>query len=277
MGGFRHSGPLNQWENWIDVDDGTLIRGHSPRPGPIGTDVAAASAHPRLAASNQRASLSNYVLKDSNPLDAATAVRLFETKLTKRLLKSFHDSGHLWFEKLLDFIISDPEITDLRWVAYMLATVRHECAQKWAPIEEYGKGHGKEYGKPLKVKDASGKEHTNIYYGRGYVQLTWEGNYKRMSTLLGYGEELWLHPERVLEPEIAYKIMSYGMRHGTFTGKKLSHYIHDNACDYKNARRIINGLDQWALIKGYAEEFEAIMLSSHPSAPIWRPNKTYLV
>jgi len=45
-----------------------------------------------------------------------------------------------------------------------------------------------------------------------------------------------------LSPKIAYAIMSYGMRHGSFTGKKPSNYILDKVCDYKNARRIINGL-----------------------------------
>ncbi len=32
----------------------------------------------------------------------------------------------------------DPELTDLRWAAYMLATVKHECADTWQPITEYG-------------------------------------------------------------------------------------------------------------------------------------------
>jgi len=50
--------------------------------------------------------------------------------------------------------------------------------------------------------------------------------------------------------------MSFGMRNGIFTGKRLADYIHDEECDYVNARRIINGLDSADRIRGYAELFE---------------------
>jgi hypothetical protein len=53
--------------------------------------------------------------------------------------------------------------------------------------------------------------------------------------------------------------MSHGMRHGTFTGKKLADYINATGCDYRNARRIINGVDQAALIAGYATALEGIL------------------
>jgi hypothetical protein len=60
--------------------------------------------------------------------------------------------------------------------------------------------------------------------------------------------------------------MSYGMRNGTFTGKKLSNYITGPTYDYKNARRIINGLDKWDLIKGYAEKLQTCFISSRITA-----------
>ena len=34
------------------------------------------------------------------------------------------------------------------WLAYALATFFHETAETMQPIEEYGKGAGKSYGKP---------------------------------------------------------------------------------------------------------------------------------
>ena len=40
-------------------------------------------------------------------------------------------------------------------------------------------------GKPVTVTDSSGKQYTNVYYGRGYVQLTWKTNYKAMSPVTG--------------------------------------------------------------------------------------------
>jgi putative chitinase len=165
-------------------------------------------------------------------------------------------------ESLLTSLESDPDVNDERWAAYMFATVKHECADTWEPIEEYGKGAGHKYGQPVQVMGSDGHTYTCKYYGRGYVQLTWDYNYKKMSAALGMGDALVIHPEQVLQPDIAYQIMSYGMRNGSFTGKKLGNYINDSVCDYKNARRIINALDKADLIKGYAEKLENCFTSS---------------
>lgn len=165
-------------------------------------------------------------------------------------------------ENLLIYVERDAEVSDARWAAYMFATTKHECADRWQPIEEFGKGASRPYGKKVKVVGADGKTYLIAYYGRGYVQLTWKDNYDKMSKALGLGDDLLIHPERVMEPEIAYNIMSYGMRKGSFTGKKLADYINGTTCDYKSARKIINGLDKWALIKGYADKFESFFTLS---------------
>ncbi|HKP11216.1 MAG TPA: hypothetical protein VJZ91_03870 [Blastocatellia bacterium] len=165
-------------------------------------------------------------------------------------------------ESLLTSIESDAAVTDVRWAAYMLATTKHECADKWQPIEEYGKGSGKEYGKPVTVVGSDGMSYTNTYYGRGYVQLTWKDNYDKMSKNLDLSDQLLIKPALALDPPTAYEIMSYGMRKGSFTGKKLADYIHDQTCDYKNARRIINGTDQADKIKGYAQKLESFLNES---------------
>src|SRR5581483_8633719 len=52
---------------------------------------------------------------------------------------------------LLDMMAEDPNLTDIRWAAYMLATVKHECADTFRPIEEFGKGRGRPYGEPVTV------------------------------------------------------------------------------------------------------------------------------
>lgn len=163
---------------------------------------------------------------------------------------------------LLGFLAGDPDVTDVRWAAYMLATVKHECADRWRPIEEFGKGQGRPYGHPVTVTDTDGTQRTVVYYGRGYVQLTFQENYDKMSQALGLGNDLVLHPEHALEPETGYRIMSHGMRNGSFTGVGLKKYIHDDSCDYFNARRIINALDRADLIKGYAEKLEPILRAS---------------
>src|SRR2546425_7013486 len=39
---------------------------------------------------------------------------------------------------LLGFLAADPDISDVRWAAYLLATVKHECADQWTPVTERG-------------------------------------------------------------------------------------------------------------------------------------------
>lgn len=138
-------------------------------------------------------------------------------------------------------------VGDPRSVAYMLATTYHETARTMQPIEEEGRGRHHTYGVP---------DHTgNTYYGRGYVQLTWRHNYEAMSPVVGVN--LVLNPGLALKPDIAARIMIYGMRHGTFTGKCLADYITPHATDFLGARRIINGQDCAAEIAGYARSFLA--------------------
>ncbi|MCA1634907.1 MAG: hypothetical protein LC802_14740 [Acidobacteria bacterium] len=64
---------------------------------------------------------------------------------------------------------------------------------------------------------------------------------------------------------MASKIMSYVMRRGSFTGRKLGANINGTTCEYKNARRSINGLDKWIPIKGYADKFEPFFTLSRVS------------
>ena len=44
------------------------------------------------------------------------------------------------------------EVTVDQWIAYMLATSYHETAHTMQPIEEWGKGMGKSYGKKIKIE-----------------------------------------------------------------------------------------------------------------------------
>jgi putative chitinase len=133
--------------------------------------------------------------------------------------------------------------------AYVLATVYHETAQTMQPIEEYG-GWNTTYAP---------------WFGRGYVQLTWEENYKKQQDKLYAVEQVHIYkiPYQVhddwnlaLEPSTSALITVGGMRDGDFTGKKLGDYITRGSVDYVNARRIVNGTDRAEQIAGYAEEYE---------------------
>ena len=138
--------------------------------------------------------------------------------------------------------------------AYMLATAYHETAHTMQPIEEYGKGRGRDYGKRLKMSRKPYSDTLPLYYGRGYVQLTWYENYDKAGRLLKL--DLLRQPELALQADVAAKIMREGMFDGWFTGKKLNDYVGLRTADYVSARRIINGMDKAQFIAGYAVVFE---------------------
>lgn len=149
-------------------------------------------------------------------------------------------------------------IGDDRKTAYMLATVFHECAKTMQPITEFGKGAGHDYGKKLKMGGGPGHRipyitPDKLYYGRGYVQLTWFENYQSMGKLLQI--PLLDNPELALAPQTAARIMIKGMTGGLFTGASLGMYFTNTKTDWINARKIINGLDAAEAIAGYAQVF----------------------
>jgi len=132
--------------------------------------------------------------------------------------------------------------------AYMLATAFHETARTMWPIEESGKREGRSYGRPA-------GPYSLVYYGRGFVQLTWIQNYQKAKDELGV--DFVQHPERALELKNAADIMIRGMTGGWFTGRKLADYFADGKTDWINARRIINGTDKARTIAAYAQKFLA--------------------
>lgn len=153
----------------------------------------------------------------------------------------------------------------LPMLAYILATAKWETAHTMQPIREYGRGRGRPYGKI----DSTGK----APYGRGYVQLTWEYNYKKADVNLQLGGKLAADYDLALDPDIAVRILIRGMEEGWFTGKKLSDYLGDSAtrADYKHARRVVNGTDKDDEIAAIAMSFAAaltpVKFTSVPKPP----------
>lgn len=98
------------------------------------------------------------------------------------------------------------------------------------------------------------------YKGRGFVQITGKNNYVKFSQILGLDFENT--PDHALEWDNSFSIMTVGMRDGLFTGHKLSDYIFEGSKNYRNARQIINGLNEADVIAVYAEEFEKCLLKS---------------
>lgn len=154
--------------------------------------------------------------------------------------------------------------TDLRWLAYMLGTIYHETGQTMLPIEEWGKGKGRPYGSKIKHSGMAYTKPNKLYYGRGYVQLTWYENYELMSRLVG--EDLLNTPELALQLNVAVKILFEGMTKGSssfgdFTGKCLEMYFNKTTEDWIGARRIINGKDKAQTIANYSQSFLSCLSS----------------
>jgi len=157
------------------------------------------------------------------------------------------DSINAILESCEKHLISDP-----RHIAYILATAYHES--RFKPIEEIGKGKGYPYGKMLDMGAGPNKRvaytsPNKLYYGRGFVQLTWRVNYKAFSKQLGV--DLVERPELALQPDIAAEILVIGMQKGMFTGARLIDSFNKLENDPVEARTIVNGHDKAALIASY--------------------------
>lgn len=166
-------------------------------------------------------------------------------------------------DTLITCLEADAQAQDMRHVAYMLATVKHECADTWAPIRERGdEAYFAKYAPGTRLGRQLGNSEPGDairYLGRGYVQITGRANYLRLSQVLGMDYALVASPDHALHPITAYRIMSVGMRKGLFTGVGLGHYINNERCDYAGARRIINGQDRASVIAQYASALEGML------------------
>jgi hypothetical protein len=166
-----------------------------------------------------------------------------------------------------------PSLLGTTSLGYALATTFHETARTMQPIEEYGRGKGKSYG-------------PTGFWGRGFVQLTWEENYAKATQRLrqlGYlraNEDLVKTPKLAMRLDVAAAILFYGMAEGWFTGKKLADYFGGGRYEPVGARRIINGTDKDELIAGQCGLMvDALRAAGHSVIPaaIDRPSSATLI
>ena len=145
----------------------------------------------------------------------------------------------------------------IAFTAYALATACHETAYTMQPVRE-----------GLRASDNWRRKNLRYYpyYGRGYVQLTWEDNYKKADRELNLKGELNKNLDLALDPEVAANIMVRGMQEGWFaadrTGKRhtLARHLPANGAasvaQMTSARRIINGTDKNDKIAAEAMKFQ---------------------
>lgn len=190
----------------------------------------------------------------SNPTALSDAAAFFAKVRT--LFGSLDQSQVNGFQRLLQ------AYGVARWpiafAAYGLATAWRETASRMQPVKEaYFLGSKADaYLKTLSYYP---------WFGRGDVQLTWEGNYKRADKELDLNGALIANPDLALDPIISARIMVKGMEQGWFTRKKLADYLplsgKASFDAYTQARRIINGLDHAQEIAKNAQSFETALIS----------------
>lgn len=172
--------------------------------------------------------------------------------------------------KTLDAILDEAErrkMTDLRWVADMMGTALGETGINLAPVREGFKATDAEARAFVKRR---GYRYAVVieghcYYGRGLVQVTWLDNYKKLTELAraqGHDVDFVNNPDLLLEPRWAVWAMFEGMIRGIYTRKKLADFYNDQATDFINSRKIINGLDRAAEIGGYKKQFYADLVAA---------------
>jgi len=177
-------------------------------------------------------------------LGATTAKALLDAKPGSGNLPNWQGGDR---KAAIQAIISEARrqgITNKSQIAYILATVKHETNDTFQPVREayyLGEPKAENHRQTLRYYP---------FYGRGYVQLTWDYNYREYSNLLGL--DLVNQPDLVMRSDISLMILIDGMKRGAFTGVGLDDYITGSSVDFYNARRIINGTDAAPLIEDYA-------------------------
>lgn len=134
----------------------------------------------------------------------------------------------------------------LAQAAYVLATVQHETNRQYKPVRE-----------AYWLSEDWRKKNLRYYpwYGRGYVQLTWKENYKKVANYFKR-PELMDNPDLMITDRmLSANALIIGMMHGWY-GKRLTTFVNGQHKDYYNARRSVNVLDKAELVATYARGWE---------------------
>ena len=184
----------------------------------INTFSGLVKKYPFTILTNGRRDVPEWILKISrNTNSIALSSESFDMEIFLNLCKEnfriYIAQGNGWeenFRRFVNFLFGD--ITDRRWASYLLATAMHEgraaadhWKATWNPVSESG-GEGQSYGALETVVNWSGQAINasgNVitpqnhgqriqrrYYGRGYIQITHQENYRAMD------EAFILHPAK---------------------------------------------------------------------------------
>lgn len=166
-----------------------------------------------------------------------------------------HQDQKTSFKKIIYYWERLDKYKNKNRLAYILATVIHESKlghPSW--VREFSSGSQYEGRADLgNTQTGDGVR----FKGRGLVQITGRGQYKRLSD--DYNRYHNNNIDLVSNPDLAATnknvsafIAVYGMLYGKFTTKKLNQYIINDKKDYYNARRTVNSTDRATHIKNIA-------------------------
>ena len=200
-------------------------------------------------------------------------------------------------DRLLDGFESDPIIPDgsvgVQRCAYWIYTDWIETGHTFTPIMERGSAAYfiRRYGPQTRKGRELGNdtdEEAVLYRGAGDVQLTGESNREAAEEMIRRNypemvarweaengrmwdltigdqpndEEDW---ENALIPEFSYAIMVAGTTEGLF-GPPLNRYINSRICNYRDARRCVNGTDRAAEFASACPRIESALRAAIASA-----------
>lgn len=188
-----------------------------------------------------------------NKKETYAAINVQFGKLSQSQVNGFEAIFNMWI-----FL----KLTDIRWLAYILATVWHETNKTMQPIEEYGKGKGRKYGGRRWYSGAFYTDIKHIFFGRGHTQNTWRDIYLRLTQSNKRGWDFVNKPELLLQMEPSIWATFYAMINGLYTGRSLKMHFNATTNDPPGARKIINGNDKAILIAGYHYKFLGTLTSN---------------
>lgn len=155
----------------------------------------------------------------------------------------------------------------LNELAYDLATAFHETATTMQPIKERGRRpYFNKYEPGTRIGKVLGNTVSGDGYrfrGEGHVQNTGRRNAakatREINEQFGLDIDLVANPDHRGDPRISAISLFLGNRQGWWTGKKIGDYITSTRADFRNARRIVNGMDKASQIAGYSKKFRAAL------------------